>query len=549
MTRVTRILSRLDTLKSSRGTWENHWQDLAEVLLPNRADFIRDRFAGERRTSEIYDSVPMMARRGLATAIDGLLKPKTSKWFFIRPDDEDLEDDEDVKRWLEEAEDRMIAAIYSRKARFVQRSGEVDNDLVTFGTGALFVGENRNKDGLVFRAHHLKDTWIAENSDGEIDTIYLRQMLTARQAAQRWGRENLGAKTIEAMDGNAKEGKDKRFEFIQCVTPRDDFDPRKKDNLNLPFQSVVIDTGSEHIVTDGGFHEFPYAIPRWETSTGEVYGRSPGMVALPDSRTLQAMGKTMLRGGQMAVDPPTWALDDAVIGVARMFPGGMTYIDGEAARTAGTAPFGVVETGKNIPLGREMQNDTREQIWASFFRNVLQLPVDAPQMTATEVLERKSEFLRAIGPVFGQLEADYIGHIVERVFNIMVRADQFPPPPEILQGKQLKFDFQSPVQQARKQTEAAGLSRAFDLLAPLVEADPSLMDRFDSDKIVKDVPDIFGVPLDWLKSDDAVEEIRADRAQQQQLAEAVQVGEQGAGALDSLAGAAQKAGITEELTQ
>lgn len=542
--RITQVLSRLDALKSNRGTWELHWQDLAEVLLPNRADFIRERFPGERRFTEIYDSVPMMMRRGLATALHSLLKDKQSKWLFVDPADDELKQDEDVRLWTENTEDRMIAAIYARRAHFIQRSGEVDNDLVTFGTGALFIGENKDKDALLFRAHHLKDTWVAENSDGEIDTIYLRRMLTPRQAAQRWGKENLGDKVRQALEDRTEKTQEK-FEFIGCVQPREDIDPRRRDNLNMPFASIVIDISSKKIVDEGGFQEFPYAVPRWETSSGEVYGRSPGMIALPDSRTLQSMGKTLLRGGQMAVDPPTWALDDAVIGVARMFPGGVTYIDGEASRDAGMAPFGVFDTGKNIPLGREMQNDVREQIGRAFLANVLQLPADSPRMTATEVLERKSDFIRAIGTVFGQLEADYIGHIAERVYNIMLRAGQFLAPPEILQGQELKFRFQSPVQRARKQTEAAGLSRSLELFVPLMQNDPTLMDKLDGDQIMSDAPDVFGFPQRWLKTDDEVEELREQRAQEQAAQQALQQADQGAGMMEKLAGAADKAGLTE----
>ena len=46
----------------------------------------------------------------------------------------------------------MWDAIYRASARFLQRSGEVDLDLVVFGTGLLFTGENARRDGLLFRS-------------------------------------------------------------------------------------------------------------------------------------------------------------------------------------------------------------------------------------------------------------------------------------------------------------------------------------------------------------------------------------------------------------
>ncbi|WP_299622896.1 portal protein [Pelagibius sp.] len=509
------LLSRHKRLKDQRRLWESHWQELAEVMLPRRADFTSERIAGERRADELFDGTPMLARRGLASAIDGLLKPKTARWFRIKALDEGLDEDEQVKRWLEIAEERLYRALYDRRARFIQRSGEVDEDLVTFGTGVLFVGEGQALNRLLFRSFHLKDVVLAENGEGEIDTLFVSLRLTARQAAQRFGETALGKDTREALTNG---GEDKPFSFLQVVTPRAERDGRRRDNRNLPFASLVIDVQSEHQVSESGYHEFPFAVPRWDTAAGEVYGRSPGMIALPDANTLQQMGKTLLVAGHKAVDPPLLVGDDSVFGTPKTFPGGITTFDMQAARDLGRIPIEPLQTGFNLPLGREMQKDARDQIWAAFFRNVLQLPVDAPRMTATEVLERKEEFIRTIGPVFGRLESDYIGQVVERAFNILLRAGAFPEPPEALQGREVVFDYASPVEQARRQIEAAGAARSVELLAPFVQADPSILDNFDGDAIARDTPEIFGMPQRWLRPKEEVEGLREGRQQAQQAA-------------------------------
>jgi Bacteriophage head to tail connecting protein len=485
------LLARHKRLKDRRRVWESHWQELAEVMLPRRADFTAQRSAGERRSDRLFDGTPMLARRGLSAAIDGLLKPKTARWFRVKALDEGLAEVEGVKRWLEIAEERLYRAIYARRARFIQRSGEVDEDLVTFGTGVLFIGEGHALNRLLFRSFHLKDVVLAENGDGEIDSLFISLRLTARQAAQRFGEDALGKDTREALKSGEA---DREFLFLQAVLPRDQRDHRQRNSRNLPFQSVTIDVQSEHLVSESGYHEFPFAVPRWDTSSGEVYGRSPGMIALPDANTLQQMGKTLLVAGHKAVDPPLLVGDDSVIGIPKTFPGGITTFDMQAARDLGRIPIEPLQTGFNLPLGREMQKDARDQIWAAFFRNVLQLPIDAPKMTATEVLERKEEFIRTIGPVFGRLESDYIGQVVERSFNIMLRAGAFPEPPEVLRGQEVVFDYASPVDQARKQIEAAGAARSVELLAPFVEADPEILDNFDGDAIARDTPEIFGMP-------------------------------------------------------
>jgi hypothetical protein len=237
------------------------------------------------------------------------------------------------------------------------------------------------------------------------------------------------------------------------------------------------------------------------------------------------MGHTILVGGQRAVDPPTWVADDAVLSAVRTFPGGLTVVDAEAVRNTGGKPIGQLDMGANIPVGREMQADYREMVGNAFFKNVFNLPVDQ-NMTATEVMERKEEFIRTIGPTMGQLENDYIGVIVRRVFGILMRASvdvkgnpidggPIPPAPDVLQNKDAEFEFMSPIQQARKMIEAHALASSFQLIGPVLQMQPQVGDNIDGDEIVRDLPDMFNMPHKWIKSRDNVD---AARQQRQQMA-------------------------------
>jgi len=509
-TDVQDLLTRQKRLADARRSWESHWQELAEFLLPGRADITGARTPGGKRTERQFDSVPMQAARGLAASLDGLLKPKTQRWFALRAVEDALNDDEAAKLWLREAEDRLFRALYDPKARFLQRSAEVDLDLVVFGTGVMFIGERHGVDGLLFQSLHLRDTFIAENAEGEIDTVFRRMRLTARQAAQKFGREAIGARTREALD---RDEPDRIFEFLQAVLPRADRDPRRQDVRQMPFASIVVDIESEHVVGESGFREFPFVVPRWDTATDEVYGRSPGMLALPDVNTLNQMGKTILEAGHKVVNPPLLVPNDGIQANPRTFPGGITPFDAALLmQTGGRPPVMPLVTGGNIPLGREMQNDVREQIWAAFFRNVLQLPFAGPQMTATEILERKAEFMRVIGPTFGRLEADYTGPMVERAFRVLLRGGALPEPPPALRGAGVRFEYASPIARAQKQIDAAALGKTVQDLAPLAAQNPALLDNFDEDRVARDVAEANGLPQHWIRPAAAVAQLRAGRA-------------------------------------
>jgi hypothetical protein len=538
MTKAQDVLQRNKSLCARRDVWLPMWQSLADMYYPNRGGFTQQIIPGQETQTEIYDTTPMLARRGLATAIDGLLKPSTTRWFWMKAKDEATNEDDAAKAWFDIVGDRMWSAIYDPLARFIQHSGAVDNDLAALGLGYLWIGENRNRDGLSFRSIHIGDCSIDENSDGQVDTIYIKRKWTARQAYQRFG-DKAGPKVLECLkDESATQNKDKLFEFIQAIYPREERDQRMKNNLNMPYANCIVSIADESLIEESGFEEFPVAIPRWECAPGEIYPRSPGMMALPDARTLQAMGHTLLVGGQRAVDPPTWVVDDAVLSAVRTFPGGLTVIDAEAAKASGGKPIGQLDMGANIPVGREMQGDYREMVGNAFFKNVFNLPLDQT-MTATEVMERKEEFIRTIGPTMGQLENDYIGVIVRRVFGILMRASvdvkgnpieggPIPPAPEALQNKDAEFEFMSPIQQARRMIEANALASSLALIGPVIQLQPQTADNIAGDEIIRDLPDMFNVPHKWIANKDQVDAQRQARLKVQAAQMALQGGQQAA---------------------
>lgn len=509
------------------------WQELTDVLHPNGGDFLQHTQPGDRRGKDIYDATPRLAIRDLAATMDGLLKPKTANWFDVTIGDEEVFENDEVKIHLEMRRERMWNAVYRSDARFIQRSTETDMSLVTYGHGILWIQQNRNRDGLLFKSFPVAKVAIDENDEGIIDTIAVEELFTATQAERRFGYENLSQKLQEATK-EAKVRDNKKWSFIQMVLPREDRDASKINSSNMPYASVVIDVAGEKIMEEGGFIEFPAAVPRWDTVPGEIYARSPGMMALPDAQTLQAMGKTLLIGGQRAVDPPLGIANDSVMGAVRNFPGGVTVFD-NSDTAGGQIPIFPFPVSTNLPLGVDMQRDYRATVEAAFFKNVFNLPVEGPEMTATEVLQRKEEFIRVLGPVFGRQETDYVAKIVERVHGIMERSGAFGDVPEKLEDREITFRFQSPIQRARRQLEMANMRSALENLAVIAQANPSILDNFDGDKITRDAREWGGVPSKWVRPLEQVAKIRQQRAQAEQQEKIVDASEPIASAVKDVA--------------
>jgi hypothetical protein len=511
------LLKAREKRKSDRASWESHWDELSRVMLPTRRGFVSNESPGEERTEDIFDGVPMQAARSLANAIGSMLR--SEKMFFVKTSEGVEDADEEAMRWLEQVREIMYSAIMNPRARFLQATGETDLDLVVFGTGVLYIGEHPTQSRLMFRSQHLKDVYIGIAEDGAVDQVFCDYHWTARQAMQRFPND-AGSVTKKAI----KDGQpDKKVNYVQCVYPRDDYKNNAKLASDMPFASVWIEEDSKEIVRESGFHEFPFIVPRWDTASGEIYGRSPGMIALPDSNTLQAVGETLLVAGQRAADPALMFPDDGMISPGQTAPGGIGYYDAELARSMGGNPIFSLPTGANMPLTLEIQNSIRDQIFNAYFRNVFNLPTDGPQMTATEVIERKEQFIREIGAVYGRLEVDYTGLMIERVFGIMLRAGQFPPIPESLGGRNVVFEYDSPVRRAKQQIESMAASMWMQELAEVSKYDPSVLDNVDPDGYAKFQADSRGVPMEVRRSADSVAQIRQSRQKQQQAEQAAQM--------------------------
>ena len=519
---VGKILRLYDELRSSKSDFSDHLEDIAAVMLPRRMGFAGGSEArGNRLNDELFDSTPQQAARGLASAIGTTTRPDGQKWFFIRADDDEINRSDEAIEWFDATEKRLVARAFENpKSRFRQAMGEADLDLVTFGTAVVFAGERTDIGGLRYESIGLKNVFIVTDENGLVNGLIRKHMLTPRQAVGLFGEKNVSKTTKELIEkGNHKE----KIEHIHVVVPREE---RNIGPINQRFQftSIWIEVQSKELILESGFQEFPYVVARFDTTSGEDWGRGPGMVALPDANMLQAMDETILIAGQKTVEPPLLVPDDGTFNAANTFAGGLSYYDSELAREMGRIPIEPLNMGSRIDIGLEMQQDRRSQVMRAFFAHVLNLPVDGPEMTATEVIKRDQEFMREMGGLFGRLESDYIAPIVERTFNVMLRAGALPPIPDALLGQNVRFEFESPLRKVRQQIEAAAARNwKDDLILMAAQGRPEVLDRINVDEYARFQAEANSVPLRIINNDDTVQDIREQRAQAQQAAQQLEI--------------------------
>jgi hypothetical protein len=538
--RVLGHIKRQKEAQNRRSQFEHHWDDLTRVLLPRRQGFMTTTQDGDQRVEDIYDGTPMQGARSLANTVGAMIRPEGQDLTTIRTENDDLEQLGEVQDWLGRSTEQLNEAIRDPRARFRQATGEVDLDLVVLGTGILYLGMGLTQDHLLFQSVHLKDGYPLFSDEGIPVGLYRTKKMYLWQAELMFGLENLSRESQEKI---LNKKQDEKVECLYSVQKRKNPKNNPIFSKDMPYEELWMEVQAKHIVREKGFNDFPFVIPRWDTSSGEDYGRSPGMIALPDANTLQSMGETILVAGQRVADPPLMAPNDGAFSEVNTFPGGMSYYDVETASQVGGNPFFPLISGANLPVTRDMQTDIRNQVAAAFFKNILNLPQSGPQMTATEVIQRKDEFIREVGPVFGRFETDYNHPIAERSFKIMLRTDAFGEIPPQLQGQNVKFEFDLPVNKIKKQVEAASATQWAMEVMQMAQVAPEARHMVNVDALARFKADAMALPHDIVNTR---EEVQAKVQQEQQMMaqqQQMMMMKQGAEIADKGAGAMQKAGL------
>ena len=497
------LISRGNSIISRRDNWDTHYQELADYMLPRKADIVKKRSRGEKRMELIYDGTALQAVDLLSASLHGMLTSGATPWFHLDMKDTDVGRDDDVREWLQDSSTRMIRAF--NQSNFENEIHEMYVDLVVFGTACMFVEMDEGQ--LRFSTRHISEFYLQENQFGLVDTVFRKYKQPARQAVQRFGIENVG----EFIRKTHEKKPDEEVEIMHVVMPRADRDTTKVDNKNMPFASYYICMNSSMMISESGFQEFPYIVPRFLKATGEIMGRSPAMVALPDVKMLNLMSKTIIQAAQKQIDPPLLVPDDGFIMPIRTQPGGLNFF-----RSGSRDTITPLNTGANIPIGLSMEEQRRGAIRSAFYVDQL-ISGGAPNMTATEVVQRQEERMRVIGPVLGRLMNEMLRPLVDRVFALMLREEMLAIPPELLQGTDIDIEYVSPLARAQKSNSLNSTMQALEILLPLAQALP-VTDHLDPDGLVKHITDSLGVPKTTLRSSREVAQMRQERAAAEQQA-------------------------------
>ena len=221
-------------------------------------------------------------------------------------------------------------------------------------------------------------------------------------------------------------------------TPPANMRQKIKDNPNASVklvQSVIknrewdftayLDVGGElesNIVSKGTFATNPYIIFRWSAASGEIYGRSPVMRALPDIKTANKVVELVLKNATIAVSGIWQADDDGIINLSNinLTPGAIIP---KAVGSTGLTPL---KSGADFDVSQLILDDLRVRIRRAMLADRMSI-INDKEMTATEVIARNTDMMRLLGATYGRILNEMIKPLIERGLQILSRRGAIEP--------------------------------------------------------------------------------------------------------------------------
>ena len=558
--RLTRYTRRLRDLEREKQPWYPHYESLGEIFHTRKADFTHVASQGEFLQGNIFDNTPQFAAQVFASVCGSMLWPDAARTFNIVPVAA-LKDTPGVEGYFRAVTAMLHASMDRPEAGLQLALMEHFLDQGVFGISGVATLEGPDADDaslpVVYEEWDVKSMFVSENRQGYIDTVYLKLKRTVRQVYEEYGTGRPGDRVSGKVKELYESGKlDDEVEVLKAMEPKAPI-KGKRGVLAMPFSTCHIDLTNRVIMRESGFEEMPVAIARIFKRAGEVQGRSPGMVALPAAINLNNLSEAIIVATEKNLDPPLGMLDDGRLGgaIVDTSAGALSVIN-SSGRMAGEKPIFPLFTVGEMQSSKDLKEQLIQEVMQAFFLDRLLDLNNKTMMTAYETSIRNRLRGEATGSLFARQIAEVLVPTIRRTYNIHYRRGylgDFPGvqgagvrqralwreitgkaemtvPPIIVKAIEAGLDvydieFISPAQRFMQAEKLQGIMTTMDLALAVAAMRPDILDNYDFDDMAGAAAKYSGMPRTLVRTADDLKKMRAEVAERQNAAAALEAGQ------------------------
>lgn len=497
--KINRLIKRYASAKSRSDVWQSIWDNAYSLIFPQR-NLYRRLTPGSPKSIFVFDGTAQIAANRFISQVHNGLTPLFSQWAELVPGDEVPDAlKADIARSLQKTTD--IVFKYLDSSNFNLVVNEAYHDLV-IGTAAMLCLEGETDDEpFIFRYVPLQDLSLEETQQSDIKNVW-RTFLKVPVIDIRgfWPK----AKMSEELKRMAEKDTTSCINIIEGTL----FDEKTKD-----YTYYVIDLSHKKILWEVTEKSSPWIIFRWDKTRGEVFGRGPGIKALPTINTLNLMAEFTLAAAELTAYPIYTAWDDSVFNpwTAKIRPKSIIPV---APNPGGSAsPIQPLPQAGQVQFAQLVMQDLRDQINKMFFTDPIG-PVDQnPQMTATEINLRNQQNLEEKAPSIGRIQVEFTEKLIKRMIFIL-RKKGLIPNIEV-NNKEISINYRSDLGKLDDVRNVNNLVQSAQMLQQIIG--PQLtVGAFKLAQLPEYIAENMGVDLDLINSP---AEIQAAQQQAQEQAQ------------------------------
>lgn len=510
-----------------RGQMVGQWQQVNDAMRPARARWIASTGVTAKSQGRILNNIAgRSVRTWSAGAMMGLSNP-ASQWFEITTTDYALDQLAAVKAWRTDVRDRILAVM--DRSNFYTEAEVIYADVAMFGTACMSIEED-SETTIRCTAHAIGSFAIGHDSKRRVNQFYREWSMTAAQMAEMFGRDALSEQVRTALDRPDDQA---RFTVRHAIYPNASYsatagavDSTRKAFAECYWEPASTSDASDRFLRESGYDAFPCPTPRWgPLAPDDVYGTDyPGVMALGDALMLNEMERQGLNGLRKMVTPPTVSGPAWKNKQIWSVPGANNVEDATQGEPTLRAMYEVALPLQFLEAKIErVENRIAEVFYVPLMTPLLdRLQQDNEQPTAAQAYIARDEQYGMLGPVIERMADDFHDPAIDRIFGIMWRRGEIPPPPIEAEGRPLRVRLRSRMADAQKSQGTTAIERHMQTLIAVAANAPQLapiLDTLDGDEAARKLGEARGVPPTVVRDEAQTAEVRRARAAAQQAAQ------------------------------
>jgi len=529
---------KFDTVRST-------WCDALRWALPHRATWILNQTPGERRNQHIVDGTHILANR---SCVAGFLEGNTSAtrpWYRLGTRDEDTNNREQNKKWLQHYTQRTLS--YLGSSNFYFQAGVFYYDYHVVNTGAHYI--ETLEDGFHFHTLMPGSYFVLNDSYGEAVVLVREFALNVKAVVDKYGKLNKDGKAdwsnisdnVKVMyeDGNYSQ----MIDIVHIVMENPEYDPKNpnaRDNRKWLELTYEVGRGSGQFSYQDGLAPQEYSTKDMSKFLQRFTGRRKPFIVGKSTENFEygEKGPTFDSLGIIkSLNKKAISKDQAIEQILEPTLQGPSSMRKNYVSTAPNTyiPLDAKSSGKqkiesvfNISpaIGTLLQDvdDMRQQVDKFYYADfLLYLSRNPKTRTAAETHAIVEEQQRVIGPNLQSLNYSYNVPVVEWVMDYVLYEDPFlEPAPEDLRGQFLKAEFVSVFAQAQRAADLPQIDRYVSMVANVGQIDPRILDKINVDKLADLYEDRLYLPTELNRPQSQVDAMREEAAMQAQRTQALQ---------------------------